>query len=147
MQCELFAVAQSAVVDIATNRLSIFNIWDEIITPSIPAFVPSVTLAAVLKREENEPNEIEIQIVVTLNGHSVAQLPTGASFQEKLKTRLIVNMQGMVFTEQGVCEIAIRYGDASLAVWRILVNLIAQPQVQTVEVAPVGAPLPVNNTD
>lgn len=141
MHCELFVVAESAAIDIGTNRLSIFNIWDEINTPSVPAFVPSMSLVTTFSREESEPNEAELQIMVTMNGQAVVQLPMTVNFQDKPRTRVLVGLQGMVFPTQGVCNIVIRQGDAPpMAEWKVRVNLIANPQIQTVEAAPASSP-------
>jgi hypothetical protein len=138
MHCNLFAVAESSSIDIATQRLSIFNIWEDITTANLPAFVPSMALVAILTREENEPRDVELQVIVTLNGNNIlAQLQARVSFQSALKARAVINVQGMVFNEQGVCEIAIRHADAEpLGSWTMRVNLVAHPQIQTVEAVP-----------
>ena len=138
MRCDLFAVAESTSIDITTNRLSIFHIWDEINTPILPTMVPSVAVVMMLTREENEPADVELYIAVSLNGQRLAQIPATASFQTMLKTRFVATVQGMVFTEQGIYELEIHRGEEPpLGVWRIQVRLIpAQPQIQPVETAP-----------
>jgi hypothetical protein len=138
MRCDLFVVAESAAIDVQTNRLSIFHIWDAVNATTFPSLVPVVAIVAMFTREASEPSEVELEIGGSLNGQTIAQLPVTVTFQnEVLKTRLIINVQGMVFAEQGACEITIRRGeDEPLAVWRVQVNLIAQPQIQAVEAVP-----------
>jgi hypothetical protein len=63
MRCDLFAIAESAAIDLQTNRLSIFHIWDEVNTTNFPALIPSVAIVAIFTREENEPNEVELQVI------------------------------------------------------------------------------------
>jgi hypothetical protein len=143
MRCELFAVAESASIDITTNRLSIFHIWDEITTPSLPTMMPSLAIVMMLTREENEPNDVDLQVSVSRNGQTLAQIPATVSFQTMLKARFVATVQGMVFTEQGVYELAVHRGDEPpLGAWRIQVRLVppAQPQLQPVETVPASPP-------
>jgi hypothetical protein len=143
MHCDLFAVAEATSIDITTNRLSTFNLWDEINAASLPTMVPGIAIVMMLTREESEPANPEIQIAVSHNSRTLAHLPVTASFETKMKTRIVATVQGMVFTEQGVYEVAAHHGDERLGVWRIQVNLIssaAQPQIQVVGTAPVSPP-------
>jgi hypothetical protein len=140
MHCDLFVVAESSSIDVATQRLSIFNIWDDISAPNLPAFIPSMVLITVLTREQHEPSEVELHVTVTLNGNPLAQLQTPISFQSGLRTRAVMNVQGMLFNEPGVCQITIGQADAQqLATWTVRVNLVAHPQIQNVEAAPVSS--------
>src|SRR3984893_15824815 len=143
MRCDLFTVAESTSIDVTTNRLSVFNIFDEINTPSLPTIMPGLAVVIMLTRDESEPDDVEIQISVSLNGRPLAQLPVTSSFQSKLKARIVATVQGMIFTEQGMYELAGHRGDERLGAWNLQVNLIpttAQPQIQAVETVPVSSP-------
>jgi hypothetical protein len=97
----------------------------------------------VLSREDNEPNDLDLQVSVSRNGQTLAQIPATASFQTMLKTRFVATVQGMMFTEQGVYELAVHRGDEPpLGIWRIQVKVVAaaQPQIRPVETAPASPP-------
>src|SRR5208282_433451 len=101
MRCDLFAVAESSSIDITTNRLSIFHVWDDLTTPILPVVLPSLAVVAMFTREQNEPDNVELQIDVSFTGKTLAQFPLAVSFQSMLKTRFVATIQGIVFSEQG----------------------------------------------
>jgi hypothetical protein len=97
--------------------------------------MPSLAMIIMMTREENEPDEIELQIIISIDERVLAQIPITVPFQTGMKARFIATVQGMVFTELGNYQFRVHRGDeAPLAFWMVQVKLVpGQPQIQSVE--------------
>jgi hypothetical protein len=73
--------------------------------------MPSIVIVIMLTREEHEPNDVELQITASLPGQDPVSIPATAQFQDKLRTRVALTVQGMMFTEPGIVELTLRSGD------------------------------------
>jgi hypothetical protein len=69
MRIVLFACAESAAVDQASQRLSIFHVLEEIFSPVFPAAYPQFTMIVMASREETEPSAFDLNLRITLSGH------------------------------------------------------------------------------
>ncbi len=54
MKLEFLLCAELASVDKSTNRLSIFNIMDELSTPSFPSLVPQLAVVSTFTRKKKK---------------------------------------------------------------------------------------------
>lgn len=136
-RCAFFVVSESASLDVATNRLSIFHILEQISAPSFPAVHPISTMVAMVERTLDEPDEISVHARVAVNGNPLGpDVPITLAFQGHLRLRFIGNLQGIVVPEHGVLEIDLRYDDNVIGSWKVQVDLVAQPALSTQEASP-----------
>jgi len=128
---------ESVVVDQFTNRVSIFNLLEEVITPTLPVGIFVVANFALWEREPGEADS-RASLIVRMNTNQLTQLPFEIAFQDKSRCRTIVGLSGIVLNEVGQLTFEITVGDAIYSTWRVPVSLVAQ---QTAEaVAPAAPP-------
>jgi hypothetical protein len=130
MQLLLLTCAETCVIDQTTQRLSLFNLLEEVQTPTFPAAIYSVAVFTLWEREAAEPDP-NAQLIVRLNNNQLLQAPLKVAFQEKLRTRTILTVHGLVMAEPGTLIVEVRAGDDIARTWRVPIAGI--PQV-------VGAP-------
>jgi hypothetical protein len=84
MRVLLFACAESAAIDQGTNRVSLFNLLEEIASPVFPVVFPQLTMAAVSSREEMEPSLFTLSLRITLGGQQLVESSLSIDFQGAL---------------------------------------------------------------
>lgn len=129
MEVELFVCADSAAVDARTQTISLFHIIEELNSPAFPVVIPRLTIGAVLTRVESEPERPDLQLRIGLGSQEIFRGPFGLSFQQHLRARAIVDIQGVVVLAPGSLKVALYAADRELAAWSIKVNHIGQPAV------------------
>ncbi|MGE0651925.1 MAG: hypothetical protein AB7P12_09265 [Alphaproteobacteria bacterium] len=127
MDVLFLACADSASIDQRTNRLSLFNIIEELSAAGFPANVPSLALVMLLKRSRKESEEVELGITGRLNGKDLFSGAFRISFQGKLRTRAIANMQNVILTAPGKLNVEVRHKKKVIGSWPVDVNNIAPP--------------------
>ena len=142
MRIILFTCAESAAIDQATNRVSIFHVIEEILSPVLPGAWPQMLVVAVGIREDGEPSVFNMTLRVTLTGREQPLLegPFMIDFQNRPRARALGQIAGLVLPGPGVLRFAIFYGDREMAAWDINVTQIGAPVVinQPAPVAPAG---------
>jgi Family of unknown function (DUF6941) len=128
MNTVLFVCCDACVIDERTKSLSLFNIMHEIFSPSFPVVLPRLSLAWVVKRAANEPQELDLQIRIT-QGQHIVNFPWHVDFQGKLMTRGLAEIQGFVVPVVGEIAVEIVHQNILLARWAIMVQQIGAPQV------------------
>lgn len=128
MRVVLFCCCESAIIDVASNRLSVLNFAESISAPTFPVSIPSINIVTWLERDADEPKTVEVFVRWLLNKSKLADLPIKVSFQDKLLTRAVVNVSGLTVENPGVLEAQLRFGRKKLATWRIRVQQTAQPR-------------------
>jgi hypothetical protein len=93
----LFALCAAGVsVDRFSNRLSIFNVLEQIASPGFPIWLPEVTFVVGLRREDNEEQRIEGHVRIELGDNVIGQ-PNAVvvDFEGGNTARQIMNFQGL----------------------------------------------------
>jgi hypothetical protein len=108
-----FAVlAQAASIDRFTNRLSLFNIIEGIQSPRFPLLLPECTIALMLRRADNDPNEFDATVAIDAGGNRVGQSVFRVDFDHKPYVRLISNFQNLPILGPGELQITITIPNA-----------------------------------
>src|SRR5690349_13049170 len=95
MKAEWAVLAQGASVDRFSNRLSIFNLVENIEAPSFPLFLPEAVFVALLKREDGE-RTVSDGILSIYSGESqLGQANVHIDFASSLYNRQIITFQGI----------------------------------------------------
>lgn len=126
MEVTLFICANGLSVDQRSNTLSIFNILEEINAPSFPMVVPYMVLVGMLSRGPDEPNTVnDLVLSMDVDGDRFFQgALNAADFQQKLNSRLVIDMQGVVVPKAGMMRVVMSQQEKPLGLWKIRVNNI-----------------------
>jgi hypothetical protein len=129
----LFACAESAVIDQATNRVSVFNFLEEISSPIFPAAYPQLTIIIMSVRDDTEPSTFNYNLRVTLTGqeHPLLQGPLLIDFQSRHRARTLAQIAGMPVLNPGVLRFSIFDGESEIAFWETAVTQIVAPTITT----------------
>ena len=131
MELVLIACAESAAIDMSTQRVSLFNLLEEIGAASFPVILPHVSLISIFPRRANESENPSLQLRVTLDGQKQAlfEAPLEVQFQGKLRARNLTSLQGMPIPSTGLMKVEIRSKSRVLGTWNVQVGRIGQQQV------------------
>lgn len=138
MNVQFSICAQSISIDQLTNRVSIFNVLEQIVVPAFPVIVPELVLFALIQRED-EPVDLDFacSMRITANRNLVAQVNGAVRFAVGPTSRLVFNFAGLPVQAPGeiVFDLEIQGAVAhSIAVPVLQVN------VATAAAAPIAEP-------
>ena len=123
MDVLLFACSQSAVVDSRTNRLSLFNLLEELNTTSFPCTISGLALILVMLRTPEEPDESFVTIQSTQEGRVLSGFTIGLQFQHHLRTRVVADLNGLTAIGPGLMELTVLSPTQTImASWKVRVN-------------------------
>lgn len=136
MNAKLIACAESVVTDAQTNVVSFFNLIEELSAPNVPFAVSRITCVVLLERLQVEPAIATVRLVARNNGVELFSQIVNVNFQDKLRTRVLGIVGGMVVNAPGVVTFsAYDAAGALLGEWAIMVA-VAAPQVVVAAPAP-----------
>lgn len=131
MEARLVICAQSLSIDQRTNTLSLFNIVEEVSAPSFPLVIPYMSVAVMLLRSAEEPSApTDVFITIYLDAERVLHAGIKTDFQQQLRAKVIVEMQGVVIARAGVLRAVVKHADQELGTWKVSVNNIGPKLVQ-----------------
>lgn len=129
MKCHFALVADHIVVDERTNRVSVFNILEQIQSSTFPMVIPQTTIFFYLERQPDEPSTIEATVVISLNETELTRSPIALQFEDAVRHRATVQLRGLLVPRPGNLTIAMVEGTAMVGSWTILVEAPEQPSV------------------
>jgi hypothetical protein len=101
MRVLLAVCAAGASVDRFSNRLSIFNVMEEIPSPTFPVWIPEMTFVVVLRKENNEPPQFQARCRVQVGEAVISEGTLDVDFGPNNTARGIMNFQGLPITTPG----------------------------------------------
>lgn len=128
MKLLMLTCADSVVIDLHTNRASLFNLLDEIQSPVFPAILYSVSVFTLVTRDAGEADP-QATLRVTLNERTLLDAPMPIVFQDLLRLRGNLTIQGLVIAAPGTLRFEVRFGDALAGTWLVPVINVGQAQV------------------
>ncbi len=126
MRLRLLACAETALVDQATNRASVINLLEEVVTPTLPAVIWSVAVFTFWEREAAEA-DTHADLIVRLNQAPLVQTQLALTFQDKMRCRAVATLFGLPLTEPGTLVFEVLLDNQVVGTWPVPV--IAPPQV------------------
>jgi hypothetical protein len=121
-----FCAADGTSIDRQSNRLSIFNVAEEVSAGGFPALHPQLTMVGLLARAADEPAEIELFIRVKSNTKKLLDVPLSLSFEQAMRTRFVLNLSGFVIPESGQLSFELRRANRIIGSWEIVVNQVEE---------------------
>jgi hypothetical protein len=120
-----FGAADGAVVDQQSNRISIFNLLEELSAPGFPAMHTQMAIIAILDRTQDEPSEPQMSIRIVINQTELITTPIVPSFGEFTRARLVANLSGLAIPEPGMLRCELRLNDDVISTWNVPVREVA----------------------
>jgi hypothetical protein len=132
MELALLVVGDGCSIDRGTNRASVFNLLEEIPTPTFPIAIYAVSVFTLWIREEGEP-DTDAQLRVFLNEVQLRQTPLPLRFEGTSRCRNVTNILGLVLSGPGTLHFDVLLIDRVVGTWKIPVRGLpqvveAQPQ-------------------
>jgi len=135
MNVALAVCAAGSAIDRFSNRLSIFNVIEQIVSPSFPVWVPEMTFAVVLRRGEQDPQRFQASARVHMGNEIINTAQVGIDFENGQFARQIMNFQGLPVIHPGELVFELLLPNGAVASSSIPVTLVAPS-------APAAAPAP-----
>lgn len=101
MKVQMAVLAQSASVDKFTNRLSIFNVIENIISPNFPLLIPDVVFVALVQRSPEDPRVCDGNLRVTLGDTKIGEQRIHLDFENAIFNRQIMNFRALPVSKTG----------------------------------------------
>jgi len=102
MRVQFALCAQTASIDRASNRLSIFNVIDHLPTSSLPIVIPAISFVSIIESDKDESTNVKGILEILVSRASVARLELPISFVNGRLARVVVNFQGIPVREAGL---------------------------------------------
>lgn len=116
--------AESVSVDQSTNRLSLFNVADEMLAPAFPTVIPTLSVVALITRETGEEAG-PASLRVRPNDETLIEGAIPLAFQDKLKTRAMITVQGLAIAAAGTLNCEVLFGQDIAGTWKITIGQLA----------------------
>src|SRR6266849_8604039 len=120
MQVYFLVCAQLAIVDQATNNISILNILEQAGAPIFPIALP-MSVVAHLTRKKSENEKPVLRLIIKLDNRQIADHAVQFSFQGKLTARLIAQLQALPIESPGLLKVELQFRKKSLGSWNVQV--------------------------
>jgi hypothetical protein len=124
--CKLALCAESVVRDVESNRMSIFNIFEGFKSHGFPIGFPKYACFFFLAREEGDNVTFEASLGFHLNESSLKDFPVNVNFEDKMNTRVVINVLGLVIPGPGILSTRLMYEGRELGRWDIKVGSIEE---------------------
>lgn len=119
MKCVLSACAESASLDKATNRVSLFNILDASSSLTFPYVISKLSLLFILQSEAGDGDEQEGFVSLNFEDQEKGKRPIKFDFEGKPRLRLIVAAEGISINKPGVLRSSVWHNDLEIGFWDI----------------------------
>ena len=140
MELLLLTCADSGVIDATSNRLSVFQLFEEIQTPTFPIVIPRISTISMVRRTWREKDKYSAELLITLNNKTLVRLPWVIDFATKLKATSVGDIQGLVIPTPGTLRFELRVKNKPLGEWRVQVKQIEPTQIVPKPPPPVRTP-------
>src|SRR4051812_40196738 len=109
--------AESVIRDGETNNVTAVNLLEQVNASMYPVALTKFAALFGLAKDPVDHQTTPGVIRITLNKNEIAKFPINIDFQGKDRTRVIVNLQGLVATTPGVLRTALWIGGNELGAY------------------------------
>jgi hypothetical protein len=133
MRVQFALCAQTASVDRASNRISIFNVIDHIPATTLPIVLPAITFVSILETDQNEAANFRGVFEGKINNTVIVRAEVPVSFVNGRLARVLLTVNSIPIREHGTLSLTLVIPDTVTAVSQIqIVNLAQQPAIAAV---------------
>jgi hypothetical protein len=123
IRSQLVFAAENVVRDALSNKVSAFNILDEIVAQKFPLLLVRMAAVLVSRRDNDDPEEHELELRVSLDGEHLHSFPMPISYQGQLTHRALMVFEGFVIPHAGELAFSFRIGEQDLASYHFFAKL------------------------
>ena len=116
--------AEGVVVDRRTNNVSIFNIMEEINSVGFPLLINKLYAVSLINREANDEDTTEAHFEFKLDDKVLLNANTSINFQNRQKTRAVLEVSGLVIPVPGTLKISLLKDGEVISCNEIVINKI-----------------------
>jgi hypothetical protein len=126
----LMFCSHGAVRDAETNTISVFSIWEEMQAATFPLFIQRFFVVAFLAREQGDGAQSRLTLNISLGDQLLNTFPIAVDFGDKLKSRLITEVNGLPIPGPGTLRFEVLENERLINAWDIGVTAAAAPQLR-----------------
>ena len=112
--CQYMLCADAIVSDKESNKVSVFNIFDDISAESFPAIHQKLVILCRLDREESDPKKIKVKLNAKLDEKIIIDQEVEIDFLDSLSNNLIITITPLVIEKPGKIKFQIYYNSTFL---------------------------------
>jgi hypothetical protein len=130
---KLMFCAETVVIDAETNTTSVFNIFDEILSETLPFILPRLVVVFILERDVDDENIIDLTLNIVVAEQLIFTQANPFNFQGRSRARGVFTLGGMPISTPGVLTVSLWYKDALLADYSMDVHEPRQLSTQLIQ--------------
>lgn len=119
--------SDAVVIDKDSNNASIFNILENLNSSGFPLFLQKFDFFVLLQRTDADPQRINLNLKIYNNETMLLDHRMNVDFQQKLKNRVTIHINGIAIPNPGILKAVLFYNDAELGSYDIAVSQIGSP--------------------
>jgi len=139
MRVQFALCAQTASVDRASNRLSIFNVIDHFPATVLPIVIPAITFVAVIESETDDNINVKGTLEITAGNNFLGKIEVPISFVNGRLARVVLNFQGMPVHQAGPVTFRLSIPNGPTAETTFQVTNLTQ--AEAIQAAPATHPI------
>src|ERR1700685_2269517 len=107
MKVQFALCAQTASVDRASNRISIFNVIDHIPATTLPIILPALTFVSILEKDTHEATTYRGVFEGKINNNVVVRGEVPVSFVKGRLARVLLTLNAIPIREYGTLSFSL----------------------------------------
>jgi hypothetical protein len=125
MKLLVLAMAQKAIRDGETDRISLIDIVDSVAAESFPHFVGELSLLTIYHKEDGDDAKETVTFTLKNNDDEMAVQEQDVVFGDRIGNRTIIGVNGLVLLKPGTFSVTVQHKDRTIGTWSIPVALEA----------------------
>jgi len=114
MKLVFFALAENAIVDQKTNKLSVINILDNSITEGFPFLIPNLTAASILEKEALDEQNMHANLKIKFYDIVMGEAVIDYNFIDgSPRTRNMASISGLMIPSPGTLTAVLENTDGT----------------------------------
>ena len=139
MRTLLFLCAEGVSIDRQSNKISAYNILEEVLAAGFPLLLQELVLLASYSKEPGDADKTSLTVRISSGETELFQHDAPFDFQDKPKARLVFRIKGLVIPSAMPVNCEILSGGRVLSKYRIFVKAAAKPTAENPDANPESA--------
>lgn len=114
MKIQMLLCSKDVVIDQATNMVSVFNIYEDVVSPAYPLYVSPFTVFMVATREDSDPDSFQTSLALKLDNDSLFNNPWPIEFRGTKRVRNAVQFTMVPVARPGNLVVSLSMGNEIL---------------------------------
>jgi hypothetical protein len=138
IRLRLFLVAEAIVRDAETNRVSAFNIVENMTAAGFPTLIPRIAILTAFERDSvNDAQTLSGSLSIRLGGDTLLTGRLPIDFRDKLVARHIGRIEGLIGKGPGRLVFGVEFPEQEItATFEVSVDSMTQPTLLDAPDAP-----------